>query len=206
MGRDIVGNFVNVNGGTTTISSEWKYSIKSYLSALISTGTPAQQNYAKALWNFGYYTAQKLEFDEDVAAYGGTQNDVDPWELPASKKAEMTNGDGTWTVSGIKVETGYKPKMHIKLNATGSATVEAYKLDGELVYKKTVSATSGEFFVITDIPTKYLTGNVKISMAGSEQVVTYGFGRYAKARQGKEDGNVFLWLMSYAYYLGEAFA
>ena len=208
MSRNITGNFIS----GSTISAEWSYSIKSYLDTLITSGTAAQQNYAMALWNYGYYTTQRLVattayFDEDLAAYTGGVKSVADWTLPSSKKATST-GSGSWTVSGVKVETGYKPKMHIKLNAGGSTTVEAYNTDGDLVYRKTITATSGDFFTISDIPTKYLTGTLKISMSGSTKVVEYSFGKYAKARVdgSAADANIFQWMMNYAYYLGQAFA
>lgn len=211
MSRNITGNFINVSG-TTTISGEWSHSVMEYLAHVISSGTAVEQNYAKALWNYGYYTTERLAdnafgyFVDERDAYGGTvYSDIASWGLPGSKQATFT-GTGSWTVSGVKVETGYKPKMQFKLNADGQTTVEAYSAAGDLVYKKTITATSGEYFTISDIPTKYLTGNLKISMSGSTKVVEYSFGKYAKAREGKTDANVFLWLMSYSYYLGEAFA
>ena len=216
MTRNIEGNFIYVpTSGSATISAKWEYSIKQYLAAVISSGTSAEKNYAKALWNFGYYTTDRLvndttnpqpSFGADLAAYGGTTySDITGWSLPASKTATAT-GTGSWTVSGVKVETGFKPKMHIKLNAGGSTTVEAYSLAGDLVYRKTVTAVANTYFAISDIPAKYLTGTIKISMSGSDKVVTYSFGQYAKARDGKTDGNVFLWMMRYSYYLGEKFA
>ncbi|MBO7520081.1 MAG: hypothetical protein J6T73_04810 [Clostridia bacterium] len=212
MGRNIVGNFINVNGDGTTISKDWEYSIKSYLEKIIETSEDADTvNYATALWNYGYYTTAYLAVDqptfaEDRDSYEGGEKALASWTLPASKTAVATGTDASWTVSGIKIETGYKPKMHIKLNATGTAHVEAYSEAGDLVYKKSLAATADEYFTISDIPTKYLTGTIKITKDSSNKSVEYSFGKYAKARQGKDDGNVFKWMMNYAYYLNQAFA
>lgn len=214
MSRNITGNFINVNGGTTTISAEWSYSIMSYLTTLINGNDTKSQNYAKALWNYGYYTTQRLKatqpgfFDAELAAYNSTTyDDITGWDLPASKTASSSGATNGWTISGIKVKTGFNPKMMFKFSATGTATIQAYSTAGDLVYKKTITVTdTTDFVTISDIPTKYLTGDIKVSMSSNDRVITYSFGRYAKAKAGTDDANVFLWLMRYSYYLGVKFA
>ena len=201
MGRDIKGNFIAVAGGTTTVSEDWVYSVKAYLEQLISNGSSAEQNYAKSLWNFGKYTAESLGLAD---SFGDAKTGVADWTLPTSKAAVAT-GDATWTLSGVTVTTGYKPKMNLKFNESGlNATVKVYD-SGELVYSKEVALT-GNTLTVSDIPTKYLTGDIEIGVTGSPKTISYSFGKYAKARQGKTDGTVFQWMMNYAYYLNQAFA
>lgn len=216
MARDIVGNFITVDSGAVTISGEWRYSIKQYAEYLIDNGTVAQKDYAKALWNYGYYTTKQLAENGDYQEYyagdyalytGGAKADfsVANYTLPA-KNPDRTAG---CTVSSAKVTTGFKPKMTLKFSAAPNATVSVKAYSGaaessELVYSKDTENVTATEFNIADIPTKYLTGDIVVKV-GSESF-TYGFGRYAKAREEKTDGDVFNWMMQYAYYLGRAFA
>ena len=201
MGRNITGNFIAVSGGTTTISADWEYSVKAYLETLISSGSAAEQNYAKSLWNFGKYTA---EFAGLADVFGDAKTGVDNWTLPTSKAAVATGSD-SWTLSGVSVTTGYKPKMNLTFNTSGlNATVKVYD-SGELVYSKEVALT-GATLTVSDIPTKYLTGDIEIGVKNSAKTISYSFGKYAKARSTKSDAAVFQWMMNYAYYLNQAFA
>ncbi|MBR4910166.1 MAG: hypothetical protein IKZ47_02435 [Clostridia bacterium] len=203
MGRPITGNFIAVAaGGATTISDKWEYSVKQYLEALISDGTAAEKNYAKSLWNFGKYTA---EFAGLADSFGDAKTGVADWTLPTSKAAVATGSDDTWTLSKVSVTTGYKPKMNLRFDTTGlNATVKVYD-SGELVYSKEVALT-GDTLTVSDIPTKYLTGDIEIGVKNSAKTISYSFGKYAKARSTKSDAAVFQWMMNYAYYLNQAFA
>ena len=202
MGRPITGKFVAVSGGTTTISADWEYSVKQYLEALISDGTAAEQNYARSLWNFGKYTAQYANLADE---FGDAKTGVANWDLPASKAAVATGTDGTWNLTSVSVTTGYKPKMNLTFNTSGlNATVKVYD-SGELVYSKEV-ALSGSTLTVSDVPTKYLTGDIEIGVKNSAKTISYSFGKYAKARSTKSDAAVFQWMMNYAYYLNQAFA
>jgi hypothetical protein len=202
MGRNITGNFIAVEGGNATISGDWEYSIKAYLETLIASGSTAHQNYAKALWNFGKYTANAAHLTADYALFGDDQ-DVADWTLPTGKAVATLSDD--WTLSGVSVTTGYKPKMNLRFNADGlNATVKVYD-NGELVYSKEVALT-GNTLTVSDIPTKYLIGDIEIGVKNSIKTISYSFGKYANARQGKDDADVFQSMMNYAYYLNEAFA
>lgn len=203
MGRNIKGNFIAISGGTTTISADWEYSVKAYLEALISDGTAAEQNYAKSLWNFGKYTAEFIPLTD---VFGEAQTGVANWDLPASKAAVATGTDATWNLGGVTVTTGYKPKMNLRFTGTYSegVTVKVYD-SGELVYSKEVVLT-GDTLTVSDIPTKYLTGDIVIGVKNSNKTISYSFGKYAKARSTKSDAAVFQWMMNYAYYLNQAFA
>lgn len=202
MGRNVTGNFIGVKNGDASISGDWEYSIKRYLEYLIESGTPKEQNYAKSLWNFGKYTAEAAKLD-DASDFAGTKTVAD-WTLPTGKASKIGT-DGSWTLAGVRVTTGYKPKMNLRFNKTGlNATVKVYDA-GELVYSKEVALT-GDTLTISDIPTKYLIGDLVIGVKNSPMTISYSFGKYANARQGKDDGNVFKWMMNYAYYLNEAYA
>lgn len=217
MARDIVGNFITVKNSAVTMSDEWRYSIKTYAEDLMSSGTDAQKDYAKALWNYGYFTTKQLattgdytaNYTADYALYTGgakTGFSVANYTLPSSKNPDRTAG---CTINSAKVTTGFKPKMTLKFSAAPNATVSVKAYSGaagssELVYSKDTENFAATELAISDIPTKYLTGDIVVTV-GSE-TFTYGFGRYAKAREGKTDGDVFNWMMQYAYYLGRAFA
>ena len=219
MSRNIKGNFINVNG-TTTISADWTYSIKQYLDDVIAANSDAKAvAYAKALWNFGYYTTDRLvndsthpqpSFQTDLNAYTGGVKSIADWpglsEITSTSGVVNAGTGDAWKITGVKVTTGFKPKMQFKLDTSGSATVEAYSEAGDLVYKKTVDAVANTYFTISDIPTKYLTGNIKVTLSTGTRSLEYSFGKYAKARQGKTDGDVFKWMMNYSYYLGQKFA
>lgn len=206
MGRDITGNFIAVtSGGTASISTDWTYSVKTYLETLIIGNDAADANYAKALWNFGKYTAEALNLTTDAALFG-TAKSVTDWfgSQSVSTSADKNGTDSAWNLKGVTVTTGYKPKMNLRFSKAVVATVKVYDA-GELVYSKevTLSDTNLE---ISDIPTKYITGDVVIGVKDSIKTYTYGFGRYAKAQAGKPDGNVFKWMMNYAYYLNQKYA
>ncbi|MBO7520582.1 MAG: hypothetical protein J6T73_07380 [Clostridia bacterium] len=220
MARDIVGNFITVDGSSVAMSEEWRYSIKSYAEYLIANGTDKQKDYAKALWNYGYYTTEQLaapgaayadSYTADLELYtGGAKTDfsVANYDLPATSAPETSGGK---LVAGAKVTTGFKPKMTLRFDSAPNATVSVKAYSGEagstaLVYSKDTENVTGTEFVISDIPTKYLTGDIVVEANG--KTFTYGFGRYAKARVSKtaDDRNVFNWMMQYAYYLGRAFA
>lgn len=215
--RNYSGNFVTVKGSTVTVSDLWEYSILEYAKALISGGSAAEQNYAKALFNYGYYTTEALGYD--TAAYTGAPLTLADAALPASKSAVATGTDANWNIAGISVTTGFKPKMNIRFNAAtvsnmSTVTIKVTAAD-KLVYWKEVATTSltgtgSDTYILSDIPTKYLNGDIVIGAKSgdteSAKTVTYSYGKYAKARQGKADANVFQALVNWAYYLGVAFA
>lgn len=214
--RSYSGNFVAVKGSTVTMSADWEYSILQYAMALKSEGTAAEQNYAKALINYGYYTAGILNMD--TTAYTSAPETLAQQGVAGSKTAGTTGTDGNWNISGISVTTGFKPKMNIKFNAATLANEDTVTIqvtaNDKIVYFKevAVSALTGadsNVYILSDIPTKYLTGDIvigaKASGTASAKTVTYSYGRYAKAREGKADANVFKALMNWAYYLGAAF-
>ncbi len=218
--RQVTGNFVVVNGNTVTVSAEWTYSIKQYAETLASTGTATEKNYAKALVNYGYETTKILGYD--TSAYTTTHYDITNWSLPASKSAEKVGNDPDWTIAGVSVKTGFKPKMNIKFNAATVAnkdTVTIQIKDGsKVLYFKEIATDlltnegNGKYtYVLSDVPTKYLTGEIIIgAKKGSDtsaMTIKYSYGRYAKARVDKDadDADVFQALMNWAYYLGQAF-
>lgn len=216
MSRPIEGNFINV-GSSTTVSALWSKSIKAYLdgtNGLITSGTTAQQNYAKALWNYGYYTTKHLTettdfFDADLANYTGGEKSVADWGDYASL-SKTAGGDRT-QISKIDVKTGFKPSIRMALKTGGNVTVSAYSNTDHdtLVYKKTIqNTTANTYFTISDIPTKYLTGDIVIEVGSYS--ITYSFGRYAKALYAKSttatNTLAAKWMMNYSYYLSQAFA
>ena len=236
--RSIKGNFINVQaGGATTISADWEYSIKDYAVRLITDGAEAEvgtkayknANYAKALWNYGYYTTVQLNNNaEDVASYNDNGGDpiiydIAHFALPTSKNPKKVGSDSNWSLLSGKVTTGFKPKMALKFNAAtvsnfAKITIEV-KDGGDLVYSKEVSLSGIAFnddgttktYEISDIPTKYLVDDIIIGVkdsndVASEMTIEYSFGRYAKARADKSDANVFQSMMDYSKYLNEAFA
>ena len=208
MSRNITGNFINV-GATTTISGDWSYSIASYAKDVADSSTQnvKDRNYCKALWNYGYYTAERLavtqpSFVADRDSYGSTYSEVFNTNGVADSKTADKNG---LSPASISVTTGYKPKMNVKFNESKTITVKAYKdyTKADLVYMKTFNGTT---FTISDIPAKYLAGAIELSEGNN--TFTYGFGKYAKARidGSKDDANVFKSMMNYAYYLNAKFA
>lgn len=222
--RDVTGNFVVVNGSTVTISKPWTYSIQKYCNAVINGSyDDNDKNYAKALLNYGYYTAKALQtnyssYATDVASYGTMPITLTPFELPASKAAVVDGTDGNWNLaSGLSVTTGFKPKMNIKFTAataTNMDTITVQVKDGtKVVYYKEIAtsiiASNDNTYVLSDVPTKYLVGDIVIGAKknGNEsgKTITYSYAKYAKARQGKGDANVFQSLMDYASYLKAAF-
>ena len=90
-------------------------------------------------------------------------------------------------------------------------TVEV-KIDDKTVYSKEIAADTlenGNTYVLSDVPTKYLTGDIVIGTKSADvqsaKTITYSYSRYAKARANKGDANVFQALMNWSYYLGQAF-
>lgn len=221
--RTVTGNFV-VNGSTVTISAPWSYSIQQYCNAVINGSYDEKdQNYAKALLNYGYYTAKALQttyssYATDVATYGAMPITLTPFELPTSKAAVVDGTDDNWDLaSGLSVTTGFKPKMNIKFTAataTNMDTITVQVKDGtKVVYYKEIAtsiiASNNNTYVLSDVPTKYLVGDIVIGAKknGNEsgKTITYSYAKYAKARANKADANVFQSLMDYAYYLSVAF-
>ncbi len=214
--RNYKGNFVTVKGSTVTVSADWEYSILAYAQTLMTEGSAAEQNYAKALINYGYYTTDALGYD--TADYTGAPLSLADAALPASKSAVATGTDGDWNIAGISVTTGFKPKMNIRFNAAtlsnkDTVTIKVTASD-KLVYFKEVATsaltgTGSDTYILSDIPTKYLNGDIvigaKASGTESAKTIAYSYGKYAKARQGKADANVFQALINWAYYLGQAF-
>lgn len=213
MARDIKGNFVVVNGDNVTKSKEWSYSVKQCLEDLISTGDTNAKNYAKALWNYGYYTTQKLYndtgfFKAELDKFtGGEKTPTGSYSLPSESKSTYTGTDTSWKVSKISVTTGYTPKINFTLNkSVSSVTFKLYSDTDKtaLVYSKEIDV-NGTTFTITDIPAKYLKGEIEVTVSDSDRVFEYSIGRYATARASKTDGNIFKWMVNYSYYLGVAF-
>ncbi|MBO4733833.1 MAG: hypothetical protein J5662_05065 [Clostridia bacterium] len=216
MSRNVSGNFFVVNGSSVTESGLWEYSIAQYADWLSTNGTTEQQNYAKALWNYGYYTTDALggAFAADLANYTGGAKAFDgEYTLPAKAGTKSAGFDtNLWKVGGVRVTTGFKPKMTVAFDTDGlneledeTATV-TIKKDGNIIYQKSLTITGDNWEIkISDIPTKYLINDIEIKVGASAQTFTYGYGRYAKARSTKDDANVFYWMMQYAYYLDAAF-
>ena len=215
MARDIVGHFVVVNGNNVTKSAKWNYSVKECLEGLMSGSDTNAANYAKALWNYGKYTTAKLATDAETAQYFaadaekyGAEKALSGYTLPTTTKGDVGGTDNSWKVSKVSVTTGYKPAMNFTMSReVSTVTVKVYNdtnANAKLVYSKDI-AVNGTTFTLTDIPAKYLIGNIELSVSGSDKTFTYSFGRYAAARQGKTDGNIFKWMMNYSYYLSVAF-
>ncbi len=218
--RDVTGNFV-VNGSTVTISQPWTYSIQKYCNALINGSyNEKDKNYAKALLNYGYYTAQALKttyssYATDVASYGTMPQSITPFDLSGVNAASDNDGvDDNWKLSGVSVTTGFKPKMNLKFSALDVDTITIQvKKDTNVVYYKEIAkdiiTTNGNTYVLSDVPTKYLVGDIVIGAkkngSDSGKTITYSYAKYAKARANKSDANVFQSLMDYAYYLSVAF-
>lgn len=224
--RDVTGNFVVVNGSTVTISKPWTYSIQEYCKAL-SGGSYGEkhQNYAKALLNYGYWTTDALvkkgqtSYNTDKATYGDNMPiSLTHFELPASKAAVVDGTDDNWNLDrGLSVTTGFKPKMNIKFTAATAENMDTITVqvkDGtEVVYYKEIATSiiksNSNTYVLSDVPTKYLVGDIVIGAkkngADSNKTITYSYAKYARARQGQGDANVFQSLMDYASYLKAAF-
>ena len=233
--RPVTGNFITVVGGTTTVSGDWSYSIKDYAAELIARGKDAEEdsaeykaaNYAKALWNYGYQTAVALNHPDDYNSYVPAGEDeaapyaIDNYTLPDSKNAIKDPSDsGNWTITGIKVTTGFKPKMTVRFadslstNFSYRSVTIQVKNGDDLVYSKEVAVASvvanSYTYTISDIPAKYLINDIIIGVKNSSDVadsmtIKYGFARYAQARASKADGVVFQAMMNYSYYLNEAY-
>lgn len=220
--RDVTGNFVVVNGSTVTISALWSYSIQKYCKALIDGSYGEKhQNYAKALLNYGYYTAQALvnkgetSYNTDVTSYGTMPQSITHYDLSGVNKASDNVGvDDNWKLSGVSVTTGFKPKMNLKFSALDVDTITIQvKKDTKVVYYKEIAkeiiTANDNTYVLSDVPTKYLVGDIVIGAkkngSDSDKTITYSYAKYAKARANKSDANVFQSLMDYAYYLSVAF-
>lgn len=217
--RNYSGNFVTVKGSTVTVSGLWEYSILAYAQTLSTEGNADEQNYAKALINYGYYTTEALGYD--TAAYTGAPLSLADAALPASKSAVATGTDESWSIAGISVTTGFKPKMNIRFNAATLSSKDTVTIkvtaNDKLVYWKEVAVSSltgtgSDTYILSDIPTKYLNGDIVIGAKNgdteSAKTITYSYGKYAKARKDRSaaDANVFQALVNWAYYLGIAFA
>ena len=211
--QKVTGNIVTVDGNVVTKSADWNYSIKDYAETLAVSGTQAQKNYAKALLNYGYYTATALKSGY-VSDYSDMPVELSNAPIAGSTRAVVSGEDSDWSIAGISVTTGFKPKMNIRfapLTDKDTITIRV-KLGGDTVYSKDVAVstlTGGDTYVLSDVKTKYLTGDIVISTKSgdnaSAKTITYSYGRYAKAREGKDDANVFQALMNWSYYLGQAF-
>lgn len=215
MARDIRGNFVVVNDKSVTKSKEWTYSVKQCLEDLISSGDEATKNYAKALWNYGYYTTKKLVddtdyFDAELELFeeaGGVKKPTGSYSLPDVSKSNYDGTDTSWKVSKISVTTGYTPKINFTLNkSVAKVTFKLYSDTAKtaLVYSKEIDVDDSTF-TVTDIPAKYLKGEFEVVVSGSDRAFNYSIARYAKARENQSDGNIFKWMVNYSYYLGVAF-
>ncbi|MBO4692877.1 MAG: hypothetical protein J5659_00580 [Clostridia bacterium] len=229
--REYTGNFVTVKSGTVTVSSDtWNYSIMKYAADIINGDFSADiKNYSEALLDYGYYTAEKLGFSTAAYATCGATvpTGVTNADLPSSKKATTNSGtDNNWGIGGISVTTGFKPKMNIRfdqatLNNKSSVTIKV-TVDSKLKYYKEVAvsalvvnpkgavgAIAEDTYILSDIPTKYLTGDIAICAKSgandSAKIVYYSYGRYAKAKQGTGEGNVFQALVNWSHYLNVAY-
>lgn len=213
MGRAVNGNFIAITGaGAVSTSEQCSGNVKAVAEQLMSNPDPDVQNYAKALWNYGYYTTKQLALSDggyipDRDSYVEAPKTLANYELPSKTAGQSGSG---WSVTGISVTTGFKPKMNIKLNSSKTIVLSVYtdNTHNKLVYRKQVSVTGGTAFTISDIPVKYLTGDIELTSTGSDtKVFTYGFGRYAKQRQGTAgEADVFQSMMNYSYYLGLKYA
>lgn len=233
MNRDIKGNFIHEwDDGTITVSESWTYSIQKYAAAFVNSSDEKIRNYARALWNYGYYTTLKLNNnDVDIASYNDNEGDpiiyaagdfTDSYALPTSSKVGRVNKDGvldsSWKLVSARVTTGFRPKMRLVFNPGSYTKLTIQVKDNDvLVYSKefTISnlGTDGDNRVceISDIPTKYLIDDIVISVKNNSEVTSttsfkYGFGRYAKARAGEDDADVFSSMMQYSYHLNRKFA
>jgi hypothetical protein len=223
----VKGNFVTVKNGNYTISGVWEYSIKDYVDQ-VANGGSSDADWAKALGNYGFWTALKLAGDVNYEAIFnayGVSSDTSPYALasvglPANKKAEVTNKtQDTWSVAGVTVTTGYKPKMKIRLNTTGLASTDliTIKVDdtvrthtGNTVYYKEIAVSNlvESSYTLSDIPTKYLENDIVIGVKKgstvSPKTVAYSYYRYAKARAGdfiSGDAQVFQSLADWIHYI-----
>lgn len=228
----VKGNFVTVKNGNYTISGDWEHSIREYAAYVVTNGDPSDVNWAKALVNYGYWTASRLAPDEAAVnaindAYG--TSGAAPYaslanpDLPSNKKAAV-DGSDTWSVAGVTVTTGYKPKMKIRLTTTGLNPTDfiTIKVDntvrnplGKTVYYKEIAVSNleNDSYTISDIPTKYLENDIVIGVkkgsTDSPKTVAYSYGRYAKARQTEfnevDDKFVFRALFNWIYYIGNRY-
>lgn len=226
----VTGGFVFVDGtNVTKTSATWNCSILQYINAVISGSFAAKyKNSAKALYMYAKETCSLLgrstdEYPNDYSddLENNIEFDFDDFE----SSAEAFGEDTTWGVAAISVTTGFKPKMNIRFNANtitnyedGFVTVKIFDDDDNLLYSKKIAVANltvqegktGKVYSLYDVPTKYLANDVVIGVesAGgteSEKTIYYGYGRYAKARQGKADGDVFKYMVIYATALSAAY-
>ena len=223
MGRPVVGNFIGIakTTGAQTISDEITFSIKDYAERIIDGSyTDEQKNFAKSLWNYGKYTAEFIGLQDATDYFSGDAKVVTGNWVGSATAPETTGNDGKWKLKAAKVITGYKPTL--KLSFTNSAgtgvptAIDSITIkvedNGDLVYHKTIALSvmatenSRKVYYLSDIPTKYLGKDVKITANGSTQETLYGFGRYAQSRinngsVGSTEKNILQAMMNYSKYI-----